>query len=210
MRGLMEETVSRSLTGRTGAQASSGWSAGAHALPTLCKPVACCECQDADREHWPRSQGGWAQPPNASFKQVRQTLLDTTYWSWAELSHLPRYSQLCFEIKPFKTKTIQYSIFKTLCYCTQRARGGVKRQKTKPLPQGQLNLRFRSTNSLNPQEELANAQHKFLILFLLNLFRLFPPPPSPDEASSSDTNPTHQLQKLKRDTHNKSPLRKKK
>lgn len=64
--------------------------------------------------------------------------------------------------------------------------------------------------SLNPQEELANAQPKFPILCLLNLFLLFPPPPSPDEASSSDTNPIHQLQTLKRDTHNKSPLRKKK
>lgn len=66
-----------------------------------------------------------------------------------------------------------------------------------------MNLRFRSTNSLNPQ-------HKIPILCLLNLFLLFPPPPSPDEASSSDINPTHQLWKLRRDTHNKSPLRKKK
>lgn len=67
---------------------------------------------------------------------------------------------------------------------------------------------FRSTNSLNPQEELANAQHTFLILCVSNLFLLFPPSTSPDEASSSNINPSHQLQKLKRDTHNKLPFRK--
>lgn len=71
MRGLMEESVSRSLTGRTSAHASSGWFAGAHALPTLCNPVACCECRDAGWEHWPSSQGGRAQPLNASFKRVK-------------------------------------------------------------------------------------------------------------------------------------------
>lgn len=51
-----------------------------------------------------------------------------------KLSHLSRLSQPHFEIKPFKTETIQCDILKALCYCTQNAGDRVNTEKTNPLP----------------------------------------------------------------------------